>query len=104
MEAIRAIRKMGGSDVWDYAVFRCSTPGCNRQLDRGEYTTVSDGVIVERRSFVECEHGHGEMFIESVDGDRLIWRCSMVGCELSRTTDRAFRPSDGEIPRHAGAT
>jgi hypothetical protein len=43
------------------------------------------------------------MFIESIEEDRLIWRCSKVGCLKSRTTDRAFRPNDDEIVRHAGS-
>jgi hypothetical protein len=95
MEATRAIRKMGGADVWDYSVFRCSALGCDRLLDRGEYVTrVSDGSIdPDCKNFISCEDGH-LMFIESVEEDRLVWRCCIVGCERSRTTDRDFRPSD----------
>jgi hypothetical protein len=103
MEAARATRKIGGADVWDYLVFRCSMPGCNRLLDRGEYISISDsdGSMEEgSRNHIGCEDGG--MFIESVEGDRLIWRCCTVGCERSRTTDRDSRPSDGEILGHAG--
>jgi hypothetical protein len=96
MEADGTRRKTeGGADVWEYLVFHCTTPGCNRLLDRGEYITVSDSdgsLDPGSRNFISCEDGL--MFIESVEGDRLIWRCCMVGCQRSRTTDRAFRPSD----------
>src|SRR5450756_1842024 len=94
MEAARATEKMGGSDVCDWFAFCCSMQGCARSFDTGGYTTNSDGSIdPESRNFIGCEHG--AMFIESVEGDRLIWRCCMVGCQRSSSTDRAFRPSDG---------
>lgn len=97
MEAVGTRRKMGGSDVWDCLAFRCSTQGCTRSFDSGGYTTISDGSIdPESRNFLGCEEG--AMFVESVEGDRLIWRCSIVGCQRSRTTDRAFRPSGGAGP------
>jgi hypothetical protein len=102
MEAVRVRAKMGGPDVWTWPAFRCSMPDCTRSFDSGGYTTISDGLIdPESRNFIGCEDG--AMFIESVKGDRLVWRCSIVGCQRSRTTDRAFRPSDGEILRAAGA-
>jgi hypothetical protein len=101
MNAVGVEAKMGGSDVWAWAVFRCAMHGCDRSFDSGGYTTTSDGSIdPESRIFIGCEEG--AMFIESVKGDRLIWRCSMSGCQRSRITDRAFRPSDREILPHAG--
>jgi hypothetical protein len=100
MEAVGVEAKMGGSDVWTWPASRCPTQGCTRSFDSGGYTTISDGSIdPESRNFIGCEDG--AMFIESVVEDRLIWRCSIVGCQRSRTTDRAFRPNDGEILRHA---
>jgi hypothetical protein len=101
MEVTGTRRKMGGLDVWDCIAFRCSTQGCTRLFDSGGYTTISDGLIDPgSRNFIGCEEG--AMFIESVEEDRLIWRCCIVGCKRSRTTDRAFRPSDGETLGHAG--
>lgn len=102
MEAVRVRAKMGGSDVWTWPSFRCSTQGCTRSFDSGGYATISDGLVdPESRNFIGCEDG--AMFVESVEEDRLIWRCSKVGCQQSRTTDRAFRTSHSEILRHAGA-
>ena len=94
MELVGVEAKMGGSDVQRWLAFRCPMQDCTRLFDRGGYTTISDGSIdPESRNFIGCEHG--AMFIESVEGDRLIWRCCMDGCERSRTTDRSFRPTDG---------
>lgn len=101
MEAVRVKTKMGGSDIWNTPAFRCSAPGCTRSFDSGGYTTILGGSIEpESTNFIGCEDG--AMFIESIQEDRLIWRCSKDGCQKSRTTDRAFYPSDGEIQRHAG--
>jgi hypothetical protein len=91
MEATRVRAKMGGSDVWDWPAFRCPKPGCTRSFHSGGYATISDGSIESGSgNSIGCEDG--AMFIESVEEDRLIWRCSKVGCHRSRTTDRAFRP------------
>ncbi len=102
MEAVGTRRKMGGSDIWDCLAFRCPTQGCTRLFDSGGYTTISDGSTEQgSRNFIGCEEG--AMFVESIQGDLLIWRCCIAGCERSRTTDRAFRPGDDEIPRQAAA-
>jgi hypothetical protein len=91
MEAVRVRAKVGASEVWTWSAFRWSTRGCTRSFDSGGYTTISDGLIdPESGNFIGCEDG--AMFIESVEEGRLIWRCSKVGCQQSRTTDRAFRP------------
>ena len=100
MEPVRVRARMGGSDVWIWPAFRCSSQGCARSFDSGGYTTTSDGSIdPESRNFIGCEDG--AMFIESVEGDQLIWRCSKVGCQQTRITDQAFRPSDVEPLRRA---
>jgi len=89
MEAVSVKAKMGGSDEWAWPAFRCFMQGCARSFDSGGYTTISNGSIdPASRNFIGCEEG--AMFIESVQGDRLIWRCSIAGCERSRTTDRAL--------------
>ena len=95
MEPVGVRAKMGGSDVWDYLAFRCPTQGCTRSFISGGYATISDGSIMESGNVINCEHG--AMFNESVEKDRLIWRCSKVGCQKSRTTDRPLRPSDGAV-------
>jgi hypothetical protein len=100
MESVRVRAKMGGSDVWTWLAFRCSSQGCARSFHSGGYATISDGSLdAGSVSFIGCEDG--AMFIESVEGDHLIWHCSKVGCQRTRTTDRAFRPSDVETLRHA---
>ena len=93
MEAVGPSAKMGGSDVWEWPAFRCTIQDCARLFDSGGYATISNGSIDrESRNFIGCEDR--AMFIESVEQDRLIWRCSKPGCQQSRTTDRAFRPTD----------
>jgi hypothetical protein len=102
MEAVGLKAKMGGTDVWTSAVFRCTEVGCARLFDSGGYTSVSDGSIDPgSRNFVGCEDG--AMFIETVEHSLLIWRCCKVGCKQSRTTDKAFHPSPSGFLRHAGA-
>jgi hypothetical protein len=91
MEAVRVKAKMGGSDEWTWDPFRCPVQGCTRSFDSGGYITVSNGMIdPASRNFIGCEEG--AMFVESVQEDRLIWRCCIDGCERSRATDRAFLP------------
>src|SRR5260370_10790644 len=100
MEPLRVKANMGRSDLWTWPAFRCPRQGCDRSFYSGGYATTSDGSIDPGSgNFIGCEDG--AMFIESVEGDRLIWRCSKVGCQRTRTTDRAFRPSDGETLRRA---
>jgi hypothetical protein len=94
MEALSMSAKMGPPDVWTWPAFRCATQGCTRSFDSGGYTTISKGSVErESRNFIGCEDG--VMFIENVEGDGLIWRCSKAGCQRLRTTDRSSHPSDG---------
>jgi hypothetical protein len=102
MEAAGVDAKMGGTDVWHWVAFRCTRAGCLRLFDSGGYTTIADGSIDPgSRNFIGCEDG--AMFIERIEGDRLIWRCSKAGCEQSRRTDRDFRPVAVDFLRHARA-
>jgi hypothetical protein len=94
MEAVGVSAKMGGSDVWTWPAFRCPTAGCDRLFDSGGYRTFSEGPVdPDSSNFIGCEDG--AMFIERVEEDNLIWRCSKVGCQRSRTTDLAFCPRSG---------
>jgi hypothetical protein len=93
MEAISVKAKMGGSNLWTTPAFRCTTSGCTRLFESRGYLTISDGEADPGgRNFIHCEDG--TMFVESVEEDRLIWRCSKIGCQRSRKTDRAFHPVD----------
>jgi hypothetical protein len=77
--------------------FRCPRKGCSRIFDSGGYRSLHNGSIKSNReshNFIGCEDG--AMFIESVEEDRLIWRCSKNGCEQSRTTDRVSQASVAE--------
>jgi len=90
------------SGSWD--AFKCPRAGCSRIFDSGGYRTLHNGSIdsaSESHNFVGCEDG--AMFIERVDEDRLIWRCSKNGCEQSRTTDRVSRTSVDGCLRPVGA-
>jgi hypothetical protein len=90
MEAVGETAKMGRSDVWTWPAFHCPMPGCNRSFASGGYTAFSEGPVdPDSKNFIGCYDG--AMFIESIEEGRLIWRCSKVGCQQSRTTDRAFR-------------
>jgi len=106
MDAIGIQQKMGGSDVWKCLAFRCPTRGCTRLFESRGYVTVSDGLVDdEGRISLYCEHG--VMFIENFDEDCLTWRCSKVGCDRSRMTDRGFRElaetENRRFLRHVGA-
>jgi hypothetical protein len=58
MGAVRMKAKMGGSDIWTWAAFRCPAPGCTRSFDSGGYTTTVGGSIdPESTNFIGCEDG-----------------------------------------------
>jgi len=93
MEAVRVQAKMPGSDVWTWPAFRCNTDGCVRLFESRGYLSISDGIADPNgRTFIGCEDG--TMFIERIEANLLIWRCSRIGCQRSRKTDRTFRPVD----------
>ncbi len=82
-----------GTDIWIEPAFHCPREGCVRSFESGGYISTIDGSVVpESRNFIGC--WDGAMYIECLEQDSLIWRCCRVGCERSRVTDRALRPTD----------
>lgn len=94
MEATRVQANMGGSDISSWLAFRCNAEGCTRQFESRGYLTISDGMAdLVGRNCIGCDMDGGMMFIERVEEDRLIWRCSRNGCQQSRITPRAIGPA-----------
>ena len=89
MEGIRVQAKMPGEDIWVWPAFRCSAEGCTRFFESRGYLNISDGKADPvGRTFIGCEDR--PMFIEAVEEDLLIWRCSTAGCQRSRKTNKTF--------------
>lgn len=93
MEAVRVQANMGGSDIWMWPAFRCNADGCTRLFESRGYLTISNGMAdLVGRNCVGCDTDGEMMFIERVEEDRLIWRCSRNGCQQSKTTLRVSSP------------
>jgi hypothetical protein len=87
MEAVRVQANMGGSDVWRWPAFRCNAANCTRLFESRGYLTISDGMADPiGRNCIRCDADGEMMFIEKVEDDRLLWRCSKETCQQSRIT------------------
>lgn len=85
MELVKVQAKMPGSDVWEWPAFRCSEPSCSRLLESRGYLALIDGMADPvGRNRIDCDTDGQMMFIEKVEGDHLIWRCSKEGCRETK--------------------